>query len=280
MRNYLFVIGSVFSCIANLIGCTNDKKFIFDYNEYCKKLRISKIVVTTYPSKFGKIDYTDGFVSGIYTYDTNGYVIKEVKFYNDKYLRDLNHTDVYLFTKNYGICRIEHFDSNNKLENIYIDSLINKKTVERKIFDTNNQLTNLVRHKYIGENLVETIMYDSKGNIESREETIYKDNKSGISKRYDSYGNNIERTVTYFYDNYTVRTVTDKDGKITFRSKTKYINGLQVIDDYTFFNEKGNDSTVYKDEYSYQDSLLYKQKLKYENNQIVSAEVYTIYNRE
>lgn len=281
MRKKICELRVILFFIVTMISCKNDEKKTFDYNEYCKMLRISKTVVTTYPSKFGKIDYTNGFVSEIHTYDTNGIIIKEEMFYNDEFLdRKFNTTTVRLFTNNFGICRIETYNYKNELSSIYIDSLINKKTVERKIYDVNNQLVNLVRYKYSGDKLTETVMYDGKGKIESKELSIYESDKHGKTLRYDANGNIIETTTADFYDNYTLRKITDKEGKMTYKSKTEFVNGLQVTDYYTYYDPKDNDSTIHKDEYTYQDSLFYKQILKYKNNEIESAKVYTNYKRE
>ena len=281
MRKKICAIGFILLFILNLTSCNNDEKNIFTERDYIKKLRIEKIVGTKYSSKFGKIDYTNGFISEVYTYDTNGIVIKEEVYFNDEYSRELGYTDISLYNSDYSICRTEKYDYKNNLEKIYIDSLYNFKTIERKVYDKSNQLTDLVKFRYDGENEAETIMYNANGKIYSKRQSSYIDKKQEKSISYDSNGNVNKTVIAEIYDNYTIIKNYDEKGKVTYSSRRSYKNGLMTKRDNTYYSFiKENDSTVYREEYTYQDSILYKQKLEYKNNEIESAIVYTNYKRQ
>jgi hypothetical protein len=279
MKNHFLLVVLFLSCIINLISCKTDKAEVFNEREFIKKLRITKIVGTTYPSKFGKIDSTNGFLSSIYTYDTNGYVIKSEVFYNDEFMRDFSNREVHFFTNNYQYCRTEVYDYKNSLKNIYIDSLKDDRYIQRKVFDEKNKLTDLIKYKYDSGNLIEILFYDSTGKLISKEVITYKDNKQVKSTTYNENNAIKNKTISEHYDNYNFSTSYNKEGKIEYKSKREFRNGLTTLWEYTSYSNE-NDSTFYKEEYTYQDSTLYKQKLKYRNNEIESAVVYTISKRE
>ena len=87
--------------------------------------------------------------------------------------------------------------------------------------------------------------------------------------------------IAEIYDNYTIIKNYDEKGKVTYSSRRSYKNGLMTKRDNTYYSFiKENDSTVYREEYTYQDSILFKQKLEYKNNEIESAIVYTNYKRQ
>lgn len=279
MRKKICAIGFILFFIINLISCNNDNKNIFNEREYIKKLRVEKIVGIKYSSKFGKIDTANGFVSSVSTYDTNGYVIKSEIYFNDEYTRDFGYTEILSFANNYKNCRTEVYDYKSSLKNIYIDSLNDDRYLQRKIFDQNNKLTNLIKYKYDSEILIEILFYDSTGKLESKEVITYKDNKQVKSTTYNENNAIKYKIILEYYDNYSFSTSYNKEGKIDYKSKKEFRNGLTTLWEYTsYLNE--NDSTIYKEEYTYQDSTLYKQKLKYRNNEIESAVVYTIYKRQ
>lgn len=167
MRNQFVQVLLILSSIVTFISCKSEQTKFFNEREFIKKLRITKIVGTTYPSKFGKIDSANGFVSSIYTYDTNGYVIKSEVFNKEDFMKDFNTKEMYFFSNNYQNCRTELYTNNDKLKNIYIDSLNNDKYIERKIFDENNRQTGLIKYKYDSQNLIEILSYDSIGKLES-----------------------------------------------------------------------------------------------------------------
>lgn len=107
----------------------------------------------------------------------------------------------------------------------------------------------------------------------------YKDNKQIKSITYDKFSGVKNKYISEHYDNYNFSISYNKDGKIDYKSKNIFRNGLTTAWEYTTYSNE-NDSTVHKEEYTYQDSILFKQKLKYINNEIESAIVYTIYKRK
>jgi hypothetical protein len=281
MRKKICSIGFIPFFIISLISCNNEKKNVFTERDYIKKLRIEKIVGTKYSSKFGKIDYTNGFISEVYTYDTNGIVIKEEMYFNEEYSRELDHSIISLYNSDYSICRTEEYDYKNNLKTIYIDSLTNFKTIERKVYDKSNQLKNLIKFRYDGENEIEAISYDANGKIDFKRKSSYMNKKQEKHMSYDSNGNVYKKVIADIYDNYTSIKEYDEKGKVTFSWRKSFKNGLMTRKDYTYHSIfKENDSTLYREEYTYQDSILYKQKLKYKDEEIESAIVYTIYKRK
>jgi len=280
MKYHFAAVLFIILCAMNYVSCVADEKKVFNEREHIKKLQVDKIVVTTYPYKFGKIDTTNGFVSNIISYDTNGYLIKYEHFDKGEYTREFSYTTIVTFTNNYKNSKTENYDHQNSLRDIYIDSLNNDKFIERKIFNKNGKMTGLIKYKYNSDNLVEILSYDSNGTIESKNIISYEKNKEVRNIEYDKYGSIKNRTITDHYNNYFISKSFDADGKIQYKSKKIFPNGYVSVSEFTSYSsQKENDSTVIKNEYTYQDSILLKQDFYYLNNEIQSADIYKVYKR-
>ncbi len=265
-------------CILNLLSCKTEQKNEFDENKFIKNLKIERIETIQYPCKFGEIDYKDGFVTKITTLDTNGYVINVKKFNREDYMKEYNTEEKYSYFNNYNNSKIENFNYKNILDRIFIDSTFNKKQIERKIYNHNQTLINLIKYKHEGENLVEYIVYDSTGKIESKNVNSYNNNKLIKSISYDEFDHIKNKTITEYSGNLTTTKSYDNDDKLEYQSQSTKQGDLTLNYQSTHIYEK--DTTNYKTEYTYQDSIFYKKNKHYKNNELDYVEEYKLYKRK
>jgi ribosomal protein L31E len=264
--------------ILNLYSCKTENKTEFDQIKFIKNLKIETIETTQYPCKFGEIDYKDGFVTEITTFDTNGYVINMKKFHREDYMKEYNSEVNYTYSNNYKISKIEKYNHKHLLDQIYIDSSLNEKIIQRKIYNSNQKLINLIKYKYENKNLIEYIVYDSTGNIESKNVNSYANDKLIESITYDEFDHVKNRTIIEYTNNLITSKSYDKDDKLQYQSQSTNYGNLTFTNQSTYIYEK--DTTNYKVEYTYQDSIFYKTNKHYKNNELDYIEEFRLNKRK
>jgi hypothetical protein len=264
--------------ILNLYGCNTENKTEFYQIKFIKNLKIETIETTQYPCKFGEIDYKDGFLTEITTFDTNGYVINVKKFNREDYMKQYNFEENYTYSNNYKNTKIEKYNNKHILDQIYIDSSLNEKIIERKIYNSNQALINLIKYKYEYKNLVEIIVYGSNGKIESKDVNSYDNDKLIGSITYDDFDHVKNRTIIEYTNNLITTKSYGKDDKLEYQSQSTKQGNLTFTYQSTFIHEK--DTTNYKVEYTYQDSIFYKTNKHYKNNELEYIEVFRLNKRK
>jgi hypothetical protein len=264
--------------ILILYSCKSENKNEIDQIKFSRDLKIEKIEKIIYPSKFGIIDYKDGFLTEITTLDTNGYVINFKKYNKEHFMKEYDFEENYTYSNNYTVAKIEKYNHKNALNNVYIDSLHNQKTLERKIFNNNLKLVNLIKYKYSDNNLAEYIVYDSIGGIESKNVNYYSKNKLVKTVNYDKFNNVDYKIIIEHSDNIINTKSYDKDDKLEFQSQSIMEGNLTMV--YQGMRIYDNDTTHYKVEYTYQDSIFYKKNKNYKNNELEYVEEHKLYKRK
>jgi hypothetical protein len=193
-------------------------------------------------------------------------------------MKEYNSTRKFSYFNNYSNRKIENYNSKNEIEDIYIDTLDNENTIERQILNPKKNLKQLIKYKYSNGKTTEIIVYDSIGAVKSKETYSYSNNKPINTIEYDEFGKVTQKIIYEYTDKIQKVFTYDKEEMLDFYNENTITNDLITNSKSIYIDEK--DSTKYRTEITYQDSIFYNRKIHYKNNELDYAEVFKIYKRK